>query len=268
MSADELDTPSGVSQSEGGHPTDEAAEVPAMSVSRLIVLHLVPGALATTLFVFIAPPLETAGYPPALAFFVAVLLVIIPWELGFVLRAGRRAGGGWLAAIGFRQPLARRAWVTVFPAVFAVSLIGFLTFSLLEPTILDTIFGWLPSWFVNLVPTDAVAAYSPGAWTLTLVVYALMNIFVGPGVEELYFRGYLLPRMSQMGKWAPFVNSVLFSLYHFWSPWSLLTRIVGVTPFAYAVWWKRNIYLGMAVHMLLNGLSTTFLIVTVAGKLA
>jgi hypothetical protein len=268
VSVEGLDTFSGVVESEGGSPIDSAAEISGMSIPRLILLHLVPGALATILFVFIAPPLETAGYPPALAFFIAVALVIIPWELGFILWAGRRAGGGLLAAIGFRQPLARRSWVTVFPAVFAVSLIGFLTFSLLEPTILDTIFGWLPSWFVNLVPTDAVAAYSPGAWTITLVVYALMNIFVGPGVEEIYFRGYLLPRMSQMGKWAPFVNSALFSLYHFWSPWSLLTRIVGVTPFAYAVWWKRNIYLGMAVHMLLNGLSTTFLIVTVVGKLA
>jgi membrane protease YdiL (CAAX protease family) len=63
-----------------------------------------------------------------------------------------------------------------------------------------------------------------------------MNVFVGPFVEELYFRGYLLPPMSQMGKRAPFVNSVLFSLYHFWSLWSLLTRVVGVTPLAYAVW--------------------------------
>ena len=138
----------------------------------------------------------------------------------------------------------------------------------LDPAILDAVFGWLPPWFVELVPVDNVAACSFGAWVVTLIVYAVMNVLVGPFVEELYFRGYLLPRMSQMGRRAPLVNSVLFSLYHFWSPWSLLTRVVGVTPLAYAVWWKRNIYLGMAVHMLLNGLSTTFPIVTVAGKLA
>jgi membrane protease YdiL (CAAX protease family) len=239
-----------------------------MAIPRLIVLHLAPGALATVLFVFIAQPLEAAGYPPVLAFFVAVLAVIIPWELGIVLWAGRRAGGGWLSAIRFREPLSKREWMTVFPAVFVVSLIGFGVLSLFDPAILDAVFGWLPSWFVELVPLDNVAAYSSGAWAVTLIVYAVMNIFVGPFVEELYFRGYLLPRMSQMGKWAPLVNSVLFSLYHFWSPWSLLTRVVGVTPLAYAVWWKRNIYLGMAVHMLLNGLTTTVLIVTVAGKLA
>lgn len=239
-----------------------------MSTSRLIVLHIAPGALATALFVFIAQPIEAAGYPPVLAFFIAVLLVIVPWELGFVVWAGRRAGGGWLAAIPYREPLSRSGWVIVFPAVFVLSLVGFLVLSLLDPAILDAVFSWLPSWYVELVPVDNVAAYSDGAWTVTLIVYAVMNVFVGPGVEELYFRGYLLPQMSQMGRWAPFVNSVLFSLYHFWSPWSFLTRVVGVTPLAYGVWWKRNIYLGMAVHMLLNGLTTTFLIVTVVGKLA
>ncbi len=45
-------------------------------------------------------------------------------------------------------------------------------------------------------------------------------------------------------------------------------QVIIRTPLAYAVWWKRNIYLGMAVHMPLNGLSTTVLIVTVVGKLA
>jgi len=125
----------------------------------------------------------------------------------------------------------------------------------------------LPSWFVDPFQPDDVAENSSGAWTVTLIVYVAMNVFVGPAVEELYFRGYLLPRMSQLGRWAPIVNSVLFSLYHFWSPWGLLSRIVGVTPFAYAVWWKRNVYLGMAVHILLNVMSTTLLIATVAGKL-
>jgi uncharacterized protein len=239
-----------------------------MSVPRLIVLHLAPGALATALFVFLAPALEAAGYPSGLAFFLAVLLVIVPWELGAVVWAGRRAGGGWLAAVGFREPMTRRDWLRLLPITFVASLFGFLALSLIEPAILEGVFDWLPSWFIDLVPIDDVAAYSTNAWVLTLTVYAIMNVLVGPAIEELYFRGYLLPRMSQMGRWAPFVNAALFSLYHFWSPWSFLSRVAGVTPFAYAVWRKRNIYLGMAVHMLLNALSTTFLIVTVVGKLS
>ncbi len=93
---------------------------------------------------------------------------------------------------------------------------------------------------------------------------------VGPVVEELYFRGYLLPRMSQFGRWAPLVNVVLFSLYHFWSPWQLLSRIAGIAgiaPLAYAVRWKENVYLGVAVHVALNTISVATVVAIMAGKL-
>jgi hypothetical protein len=38
-------------------------------------------------------------------------------------------------------------------------------------------------------------------------------------VEEYYFRGYLLPRLSRFGSLAPVINVALFSLYHFFTPW-------------------------------------------------
>ena len=73
--------------------------------------------------------------------------------------------------------------------------------------------------------------------------------------------------MSQFGRWAPLLNVVLCSLYHFWSPWQLLSRIAGVSPFAYAVWWKRNVYLGMAVHIALNAISSATLIALILQRL-
>jgi hypothetical protein len=67
-------------------------------------------------------------------------------------------------------------------------------------------------------------------------------------VEELYFRGYLLPRLSRLKGWAPLVNILLFSLYHFFTPWQNLTRIIALVPMVNSVWWKKNIYLRMVVH--------------------
>ena len=64
----------------------------------------------------------------------------------------------------------------------------------------------------------------------------------------MYFRGFLLPRLNQLKGWAPLVNVLLFSLYHFFSPWENLIRIIGFMPMVYVAWWKRNIYLGMIVH--------------------
>ena len=106
------------------------------------------------------------------------------------------------------------------------------------------------------LPVDDVASFTRTAWIVTLVLYVALNVFAGPMTEELYFRGYLLPRMTRFGRAAPLLNAALFSLYHFWSPWQFLSRVAGVTPFAYGVWWKHNVYLGMAVHVLLNGIGT------------
>lgn len=50
----------------------------------------------------------------------------------------------------------------------------------------------------------------------------------------------------------PLVNTVLFSLYHFFTPWQNVGRIIALLPTIYARWWKRNIYVSMAVHVLGN----------------
>jgi membrane protease YdiL (CAAX protease family) len=59
----------------------------------------------------------------------------------------------------------------------------------------------------------------------------------------------------------------LFSLYHLWSPWQLVARILGLGPTVYAVRRTRNVYLGMVVHSGLNTLSVLFVAMMVFGRL-
>ena len=75
---------------------------------------------------------------------------------------------------------------------------------------------------------------------------------IAPIVEELYFRGYLLPRMPHLKGWSPLLHSALFALYHTWTPWMVFTRTIGVLPLIYIVQFKRNIYLGIIAHCLMN----------------
>ena len=90
--------------------------------------------------------------------------------------------------------------------------------------------------------------YSPASLLLVGILQLVVGMIPGPLVEELYYRGYLLPRISRLGKWAPLINTVLFSLYHFTSLWQNPSRIIAFLPMVYAVWWKKNVYLGIIVH--------------------
>ena len=87
---------------------------------------------------------------------------------------------------------------------------------------------------------------------LTLIITIIINGFIGPIIEETYFRGYLLARMGIFGKFAPLINMLIFSLYHFFTPWQFLTRIIAGTPWVYSVWINRNHKIGSIVHCTLN----------------
>jgi uncharacterized protein len=229
---------------------DRVDFVEQLSVPKLIALHLIPGALVTVAFVLLAPLVKAAGLPPIAALLAAILLALVPVELGVVLRTVRRDGG--TAAVPYRQRLGLREWFWLIPVLIVAAFAGFGVHRLVEPWLIANPFGWLPEWFVVPIPLGGVHDYSPSSWIVTLCAFFLLNGLIGPVVEELYFRGFLLPRMERLGRWAPLVNATLFSIYHFWSPWQIVARILGIGPMVYAVRWKRNVYLGMAVHCALN----------------
>ncbi len=221
------------------------------STGRSVVLHLLPGALITLFFALTAPVARSLGFPSLLAILLAIPVVLIPFELGYLLHEGRRRNGrlSLEGVVLYREPIPFWQFILLAVGLFLWSGVAFGLIGLLDPTLVDALFRWLPDWFFL---DEELSAYGRpvmlGTWALGLVA----NGLAAPVVEELYFRGYLLPRISRFGGWAPLINTVLFSLYHFFTPWQLLGRIVALLPMVYAVWWRRNIYLGMAVHCMGN----------------
>ena len=57
-----------------------------------IALHLVPGALGTLFYVLTAPIAMRLGFPPLLAIYTAIV-VIITFELGYLLAQGKQLTG-------------------------------------------------------------------------------------------------------------------------------------------------------------------------------
>ena len=95
-------------------------------------------------------------------------------------------------------------------------------------------------------------SYSRGVLVVTFALAALFVLLLESTVEEIYFRGFLLPRMGYAGRWAVPLHSLLFALYHVWMPWRIVSLTVGILPLVFAVRRTRNIYVGIIPHMLFN----------------
>ena len=157
----------------------------------------------------------------------------------------------------YREHLSVKQYIGFGVILFIwLTIILIVVFTPIDNYLAKRLFFWLPGWFFTTNIIDNIGQYSKSVILVTAILGVLFNGLLGPVVEELYFRGYLLPRLSRYGKWAPLVNTILFGVYHLFSPWRIPGIIVAMIPFVYMAKWKRNIYLGMIVHCTANTLSS------------
>ncbi len=228
------------------------------SAARTVVLHLLPGALITGFYTGAAPVVRSLGFPSLMAIFLAIACVLIPFELGYLLYRARKNGSTLGSVVLYRQPVPRGQFVALVVGLLAWSEIcAVLLFPPLDGFLMENVFSWLPGWFFF---AENFTQYSTAVLLVTWTFGLVVNGIAGPVVEEMYFRGYLLPRISRLGVWAPLLNTVLFSLHHFFTPWLNVSHIIGLLPMVYAVWWKRSIYVSMAVHVLGNAIPILLLL--------
>lgn len=219
------------------------------SVARSVVLHLLPGALLVAFYVAVAPVVRSFGFPSLMAVFLGILFVLVPFELGYLIYRSR-ATGSFSEVVPYREPVSRGQFSSLVLSLFVwAALCSMFLYPPLDAFFLNNVFFWFPE---SLMLFGGFSGYSTAALATTWVFGIVVNGVAGPVVEELYFRGYLLPRISRFGAWAPPINAALFSLYHFFTPWQTVGRIVALLPMVYAVWWRENIYVGIAVHCLGN----------------
>ncbi|WP_067857315.1 CPBP family intramembrane glutamic endopeptidase [Nocardia shimofusensis] len=219
-----------------------------------VALHLVPGALIVVVYLLIAEPfVEAVGYPAFLGWAIALFLVLIPVLAGLLWLGLERNGHLSLRGVlhYIDQPLPRgKLMVMVIALIVWMMVLGFA----LAPVnnIVKDFFTWLP--YANTGDSGNNTYLDldgyPHSVVLTTMVICLPLTGVSlPLIEELYFRGFLLPRIAHLGGWAPVVSTVLFSLYHFWSPWAFLSRLIFTFPGFWSVWRYKDIRLSIGMHV-------------------
>jgi hypothetical protein len=231
-------------------------QVQSHTVWKTLGLHLIPGALITAFYFSTAPLVINAGYPALMALLIAIPVILIPFELGYLLYQGKKQNGrlSLKGVVLYRESLPVWQYFVFVPLLLVWSGAAFVVLAPLDNYFINMFFAWMPQELILANSFDNPASYSASALQLTLAFSLAFNGIAGPLVEELYFRGYLLPRIPASRTWAPLVNVILFSLYHFFTPWQNALRIVALVPLVYAVSWKRNIYLSIFTHCLLNTL--------------
>ena len=237
------------------------------SLGQAIVLHLLPGAIATVVYIVTVPFFTRLGYPSIMALYLPMIVAVMIVELGYLFYRGHRENGIYSlrGVVNYRQPVP--LWVYIaFPVIILIW--GIIVTGLVSPLdnlLLNQIFKWLPDWYALRNLLQIKPLYPREVLLITAGCALILNGLAGPIVEELYFRGHLLPRLARFGRWAPLLNVALFSFYHVWTPWMFFSRVVLLVPMVYGVWWKRNIYVGMIAHCLLNLIGTTVLFAQLLG---
>ncbi len=216
------------------------------STAQSLILHLLPGILVGCFYFLALKPVAKMGYPSFFAQFLAFAFILVPLELGFLLVQGKKKTGHFTlqGIISYRNPI---PWWQYFVWVGIIFVIVGAIMTLCKPVdsfLQKALFFWMPE-----VNTGLDGTFPKTILIVTYAVFLIINVFLAPLVEELYFRGYLLPRMK--GKYAIFFHSFLFAAIHVFSPWMVFARTVGFLPIIIGTT-KKNIYVGMIVHMLCN----------------
>jgi membrane protease YdiL (CAAX protease family) len=216
------------------------------STTQSVILHLLPGILVGCFYLLARQPVANMGYPSIIALILAFAFILIPFELGYLFYQGKKKTGRFTlrGIISYRNSIPwwqYPVWVLII--VIATGAI----FTFLKPVetfLQERLFFWMPD-----INYGLDGNYSRKTLIITYSIFFIFVAFLSPLVEELYFRGYLLPRMK--GKFATLFHSFLFAAQHILEPWMIITRTLGLLPLVFGVK-KKNIYIGIIVHILCN----------------
>jgi len=229
---------------------------PQHSLLKSFILHVLPGVLVTISFMLLKSISDSMGYPPLLAFLLAILLIDIPVLLGVMFFEGRKQNGklSLKGVVLYREKI---PW-GMFALIFIGAFIGvYLLIMLVTPVnafLTEKLFSALPEW-IFLEEQSQYLVYAKNVLVITFVFQLVLTGIVLPWIEELYFRGYLLPRISRYKWWAPVIGGFFFGLYHSWQPFGFLTAFVLGTALSYIVMWKQDIRLSVGLHVFANALT-------------
>lgn len=217
-----------------------------------LLMHLLPGILGWALInvsSIYQAQLRLTGLPGRSLQYAWLIIFAFGWHLVTpVLLLRFKDGLTWKQTVeflGLNRVDLRGLFVVlpVYSALFALAALPYMHF------IWHPLQIWLQS-----VPAFRMPDYTIFNGDLyNFPPIALLFLFIGNFLgEELYFRGYLMKKISFLGKATWVVNSLLFAIYHFWQipqTWPLIGLVLTIGLFMQL---RKDLYVLVAFHFFIN----------------
>jgi membrane protease YdiL (CAAX protease family) len=239
--------------------------VPQMRLGRILWMFTWPALWYCFLIYGLGRLFIPAGGTTPTWYFLLVLALGTGAELAAGLILLRREGhpltiAGLRDRIRLRWPKGWKSW----GLAIALFILGFGISTMMGPVskALAGVPGFVPpSWWPpasnpTIQVTSAAQLFPdvslPGNY-LFLFIFFVIGLVGNVFGEEIYYRGYLLPRMRAVfGRWDWVANGVLFTLKHIYQRWLYPGILAGGLCFAFAAGPMGSLPLAMLFHWLGN----------------
>lgn len=255
----------------------QSLDVRQFGLGTILFMFAWPAAWYMLLIYVLAQPFIPAGGTTPTWLFLSIIVLGTGTEglAGLLLlrREGHRLTVGALRdRLRLRWPSGWKGWgiaLLVLIAGFALSMAAEPLNQMLAGVPGFAPPAWWPAASNPTVEVTGVAQVFPdvnlaGNWGFVLL-YLIIGLVFNVFGEEIYYRGYLLPRMRGVfGRWDWVANGVLFTLKHAYQRWLYPGILGGGLAFAFAAGPLGSLPLAMAFHWIGNFLFSTIMLIMAA----
>jgi uncharacterized protein len=242
---------------------------------QIFLAFFLPSAFAFTGFRIVLPKLVANGVPvligwPGVASVMLFILVLIGLTL---LKKEAKELNISLSERMCLKKLPLKQWGLLTGIIVIGVIVTVLSMQLVTPFMALTgmsIPSYMPFFLDPSIDpmTTSPAILSPGLalkGNSLLIPFIALTLFLNILAEELYFRAWILPKLSSYKNLGWVLNGVFFALYHTFQLWLLPGILVGSLFIAFVIYKGKSIWPAFAQHMLINMMTVAGMAMLILG---
>lgn len=240
------------------------------SVLGFLLATFIPSGVGFLGFRFILPRVVSQGTPILLGYGVigSIMLGVFVVVAVLLLRKESKQLGSSFLQRALLIGLKRKEVLITVLLILGIMILTVLSkpLSLVFMNLIDfDVPSYLPFFLdpsINPATADPMVVSSgvelAGRWDIfgALALMIILNI----ATEELYFRGWILPKLERFGRISWILNGLFFALYHTFQLWLLPTILLASLGFAFITKRSQSILPALIAHLVVNLLGVASLV--------